>query len=137
MFINISECRNHFDCTLKNQFCGAGNYCRTKGTIIFITILSSGQLNIEKQLGRLISTIEHYNFPGCPQFCDMMYRPVCGTDGKTYTSQCRLKSAACTTQNADLAVASQGECAGITLYHQYIDFRSLLFYTSLITKKIM
>jgi len=75
---SAKECRNHFDCTLKNQFCGAGNYCRTKG---------------------------------CPQFCDMMYRPVCGTDGKTYTSSCRLNSTACNTQNADLAVASQGECA--------------------------
>jgi len=51
---------------------------------------------------------------GCRQFCDMMYRPVCGTDGKTYGSECRLESEACNTQNAGLAVASQGKCAVTT-----------------------
>ena len=89
--------------------------------------------NIEKQLGRLISTIEHYNFPGCQIACSRsLGTPVCGTDGKTYIDVCHLKRVACETQNTDLAVASKGKCAGITLYHQHIDLRSLLTTSSYI-----
>ena len=85
---------------------------------------------IDKQLGRLISTIEHYNFPGCPQSCGRDYWPVCGTDGKTYNTKCHLEVEACNTGNTDLAVTSKGVCAGypfpagITLHHQHIDLRS-------------
>ena len=70
----------------------------------------------------MISTIENYNFPGCPKCFRVGFPiPVCGTDGESYRSKCELKEAACKTQNADLAVASQGKCAGITLHHQHID----------------
>merc|ERR1712212_70519 len=49
---------------------------------------------------------------GCPKCFRVGFPiPVCGTDGKSYRSKCELKEAACKTQNADLAVASQGKCA--------------------------
>ena len=70
----------------------------------------------------MISTIEQYHSPGCEVACPRIFEPpVCGTDGKTYAGTCALDSAACKTQNPDLAVAYEGECKGITLYHQHID----------------
>ena len=72
---------------------------------------------MDKPLSCLISTIERYNFLDCPQLCTMDYSPVCGTDGKTYSNKCALEVAACKTRKTDLAVASQGECEGITLIH--------------------
>ena len=83
--------------------------------------------DIDKQLGRLISTIENYNFPGCPMpmpICSDDYSPVCGTDGETYSNKCVLFRTSCERGDTDLDVASEGECAGITLYHQHNDLRS-------------
>ena len=82
---------------------------------------------IDKQLVLLISTIEHYNFPGCSQLTSRDDRPVCGTDGRTYGNKSYLDRAACNTQNPDLAVAYQGKCTGITLYDQHIDLQFFLY----------
>ena len=85
--------------------------------------------NIEKRLGRLISTIEQHNSPGCEVACPRIFEPpVCGTDGKTYAGTCALDSAACKTQNPDLTIASKGKCAGITLHYQDIDLRFITFF---------
>ena len=45
----------------------------------------------------------------CPRFCDRMYRPVCGSDGKTYGNECMLQLEACTV-GSDVVEAHRGEC---------------------------
>ncbi|XP_053308487.1 agrin isoform X3 [Spea bombifrons] len=45
----------------------------------------------------------------CPTECVPSTQPVCGTDKKTYSSECELHVRACT-QQTDLQVAAQGDC---------------------------
>jgi hypothetical protein len=49
------------------------------------------------------------NVPDCKKFCPLLWKPVCGSDSKTYGNECELTSKACLA-NADVAVAHAGEC---------------------------
>ena len=53
---------------------------------------------------------------GCIDECSTTHDPVCGTDGKTYFSECHLKLDACKTHGNELAVAHYGACLGMILY---------------------
>ena len=48
----------------------------------------------------------------CPEVCTADYKPVCGTDGKTYSNYCNLLQNACTNKMKNLAKAHEGECKG-------------------------
>merc|ERR1712198_120478 len=57
---------------------------------------------------------EPHETPDCSSWgCGFILRPVCGSDGKTYSNPCLLNyNAACTDGKQDLVIASEGECSG-------------------------
>ena len=54
-------------------------------------------------------------YTGCLDECSTTYDPVCGTDGNTYFSECRLKLDVCKRHNNELDVAHYGACLGMIM----------------------
>merc|ERR1712126_759214 len=86
---------------------------------IFTTELSSN--NNEGSADGIADLSEPHETPGhksgtpdCSSWgCFFILRPVCGSDGKTYSNPCLLNyNAACTDGKQDLVIASEGECSG-------------------------
>ncbi|KAK3858551.1 hypothetical protein Pcinc_035266 [Petrolisthes cinctipes] len=50
--------------------------------------------------------------PPCPTVCPAIFRPVCGSNGRTYSNQCALNQASC--RNRDITKRSDGECPIVT-----------------------
>ena len=59
-----------------------------------------------------ISTLWIDSFIVCDRACTFDYRPVCGSDGKTYGNQCSLDTAHCKSQGK-IIKKSDGECPGL------------------------
>ena len=62
----------------------------------------------------------------CPEVCTADYKPVCGTDGKTYSNYCNLLQNACTTMMKNLTMAHEGECEGDFMFpFKYVKLKNL------------
>ena len=46
----------------------------------------------------------------CPEACTKEYKPVCGSDGKSYQNECHLETIKCLEKKPDLRVQAIGEC---------------------------
>jgi len=46
--------------------------------------------------------------PTCDNFCPMMFDPVCGSNGQTYSNKCTFKNAACNDEK--IKMQHEGEC---------------------------
>ena len=64
-----------------------------------------------KQIQKLNLNAISFN-ADCPEVCTADYKPVCGTDGKTYSNYCNLLQNACITKMKNLTMAHEGECKG-------------------------
>ena len=49
----------------------------------------------------------------CNRKCVRIFKPVCGSDGKTYNNECLLEVAQCRTRS-DLRVSKEGACEAET-----------------------
>lgn len=47
--------------------------------------------------------------PECPAICPLIFAPVCGTDGNTYSSECDFEVAQCESEDA-IEIAKEGPC---------------------------
>ena len=65
-------------------------------------------LCVTKQNGIFISILKNLT-DACNIKCTADYKPICGSNGKTYANLCVMRAEACL-QKKEITVAQEGEC---------------------------
>ncbi|XP_040569850.1 uncharacterized protein [Lepeophtheirus salmonis] len=117
---DISESCNSFNATqcptVYDPVCGIDGRTYTNECYMMATSCTENELIIKRHDGvcknnsnlrklRLASIIKE-----CPFACNLIYQPVCGSDGQTYANKCQFESKNCLTSTKTLSIVSQGPC---------------------------
>ena len=93
-------CTENFDPVCASDGVTYSNYCE----------LLKASCKLDSPLGVTSAGACAAASTACPKGCPKDFRPVCGSNGVTYSNQCLLTVEACTTK-ADIMVAHDGPCA--------------------------
>ncbi|KAG7387098.1 hypothetical protein PHYPSEUDO_014752 [Phytophthora pseudosyringae] len=76
-----------------------------------VTQVSDGECPSTSQTSSYESSTDSSGSAACADVCPAIYKPVCGSDGKTYANDCTLDVAACES-GGNITQVSDGQCPG-------------------------
>lgn len=106
------------DCCQSSQNAGGNLYYRSTNASIpfflqfFLQCLPCGPRTVNttastSKVDRPVNVQLKFSCSGCSR---RQYKPVCGNDGRNYTSECELRKKACRHGRTDIEVAYEGTC---------------------------